>query len=1388
MDLRQQAENVAKAGRYGDSMLLHVNPVEMKGLRQSLPITRNPKTGQDEAFLPFLAPLMGSLLGSSLASAGLLGGLGTLAGGALGSGLVTYAQTGDLKKGILAGMTGYGLGKLAQGASAAAQGAQAADAATSAATNAAQVNALGGVDSAAVTGLNPGGGFAIDPSALADPTVAANVAKEVGSNTVQAGIEAARTGATQIGAQAAKDASMAQNLKTAFTNPQGNFAPMQGASALATGAMAPAAYIPAGVGMGGTGVIESQEAFAEMLKKNQEENEERKKRIQEEFEATQLANLQQIGGVPANFQTGGFTSMEDWEEQYRKDNPFPNKNGKAQAMAAEKWRDDFDKAKSSQEQLMFMQSFDPNVFDNGFNQGYGDFFDFGLGDFPIVGGDGFGGPGSIPGNPPVNTPVSQQLGFPGRPNIPGEFFTPGLNPEFGYLTGQISPSFTNPTYNQFTSPFDMAYQGFYAPQYNPSYNINPYASFDPYMASLPFMSIPQYQPPGTPPTPPPSVPPVRPPIDDPIDGPLFPPDDPPINPPIDVPPPITQPGGPGPIGDPGKQPPSDFGPPATGGGSGGLYDPMTDPRIYDLIQDQIDRRVEALGVPAEGFNTVTPRTDAEIQSLIDQSISGLPTPTYNENELIDRLRNQFVSYDRLPDVIPQPSVGANPFDASDIYGQLGELRGQLSSMPTGGGRTDAEIQALIDQSLSGYQPELPDFNPRSDEDIQGLINQSLAGLEQPNFRDDFMSINQRIDDLYNRPQFTPYDPSDLQEQFNTLSNQFGQLQGQFQGMPNFDEFARRSDIVPPNFDDQFMSINRRIDDLSQRPGFDPASLNLPDFSQFALRSDLAPQYDDADLRQQLGQLEGQFQGFQQGLPDFSQFAMQSDIVPQNFDDRFMSIDQQLSDLRAQPGFDDSSILDQLSSLQSGQAGLRQDFGNLQGQFQGFNQFDPSSLNLPDFSQFATQADLANIPQYNDQNILNQLGSLSQQQASFAQDLGNLQGQFGSLPDFSQFATQSQLPSMPDMSQYALQSQLFDPSGLQGQISGLSNRLDSIRPYDDSAILNSLSGLQGQFNNLPDFGQFAMRSDIPSYDFSNFARMSDIPTMPDMSQYALASQIPAMPDMSQYALASQIPTMPNMNNYVTQQNLQSALSPFGGMQNQLNQFGYDIAGLQGQYNALPDFSQYALATQIPDVSNFVTSSGLANTLGPYAFRSEIPQFSTGGSQPYVQQPPVQQFYPNYFNAEGGKTGYQEGGKVEVTEAVMSDPLTIDLISFIQGETDDNSIVETFIEKYGNEMFTAVREMILQQINPGAQTEGQIEGAGNGGMDDDIPMSIGADTSAAAVSQDEYIIPADVVAMAGDGSSDAGANKFDKLLDNIRQEKYGKKEQPKPLKGDLRSYMQ
>ena len=118
MDLKQQVQNVAAQGRYGDSMLLHVNPAEVRGLAQAVPLTINPQTGQPEAFLPFLAPIAGSLLGGSLLTG--VGGLSALGASALGSGLAQYAVTGDLKKGLLAGITGYGIGSALQAGSAAA--------------------------------------------------------------------------------------------------------------------------------------------------------------------------------------------------------------------------------------------------------------------------------------------------------------------------------------------------------------------------------------------------------------------------------------------------------------------------------------------------------------------------------------------------------------------------------------------------------------------------------------------------------------------------------------------------------------------------------------------------------------------------------------------------------------------------------------------------------------------------------------------------------------------------------------------------------------------------------------------------------------------------------------------------------------------------------------------------------------------------------------------------------------------------------------------------------------------------------------------------------------------------------------------------------------------
>ena len=96
------AQGIASLGRYGDSMLVHMNPKEVAGL-QSLAmahgtsLTINPKTGLPEAFV--LAPLIG--LGMKAA------GLNALQAG-LATGLLGWAITGDLGQGLMSGLGGFG--------------------------------------------------------------------------------------------------------------------------------------------------------------------------------------------------------------------------------------------------------------------------------------------------------------------------------------------------------------------------------------------------------------------------------------------------------------------------------------------------------------------------------------------------------------------------------------------------------------------------------------------------------------------------------------------------------------------------------------------------------------------------------------------------------------------------------------------------------------------------------------------------------------------------------------------------------------------------------------------------------------------------------------------------------------------------------------------------------------------------------------------------------------------------------------------------------------------------------------------------------------------------------------------------------------------------------
>jgi hypothetical protein len=75
-------------------------------------------------------------------------------------------------------------------------------------------------------------------------------------------------------------------------------------------------------------------------------------------------------------------------------------------------------------------------------------------------------------------------------------------------------------------------------------------------------------------------------------------------------------------------------------------------------------------------------------------------------------------------------------------------------------------------------------------------------------------------------------------------------------------------------------------------------------------------------------------------------------------------------------------------------------------------------------------------------------------------------------------------------------------------------------------------------------------------------------------------------------------------------------------------------------------------------------------------------------------------------------------------------------------------------------------------------GKIAQGPGGGLDDLIPTSIEG-RRAAALSDGEFVIPADVVSMMGDGSSNAGARRLYDLVKSVRQHKTGTDDQAGPL---------
>ena len=163
-------------------------------------------------------------------------------------------------------------------------------------------------------------------------------------------------------------------------------------------------------------------------------------------------------------------------------------------------------------------------------------------------------------------------------------------------------------------------------------------------------------------------------------------------------------------------------------------------------------------------------------------------------------------------------------------------------------------------------------------------------------------------------------------------------------------------------------------------------------------------------------------------------------------------------------------------------------------------------------------------------------------------------------------------------------------------------------------------------------------------------------------------------------------------------------------------------------------------------------------------------------------------------------YAEGGNLEadimpmdagiggMTETGMNDKeLISSAIDVLQGEiiepNQQRVILAQFVQEFGQD---ALQDLI-QKVQSGeiplipSEGDGMVKGAGDG-MDDMIPANLEGDQDV-LLSDGEFVVPADVVSGIGNGSSDAGANKLEDMMDRVRELRTGGKTQPPDIPDEM-----
>ena len=256
---------------------------------------------------------------------------------------------------------------------------------------------------------------------------------------------------------------------------------------------------------------------------------------------------------------------------------------------------------------------------------------------------------------------------------------------------------------------------------------------------------------------------------------------------------------------------------------------------------------------------------------------------------------------------------------------------------------------------------------------------------------------------------------------------------------------------------------------------------------------------------------------------------------------------------------------------------------------------------------------------------------------------------------------------------------------------------------------------------------------------------------------------------------------------------------GQMANNVQQgFGQlgNEAGRSAVYNALPTGTLPATAT--PIVASMMEPKN-AEGLTPEEYKRKYPELTLSddfrGSSPTRPNPYYRPAGMGYaqgglmdlntmpgisFDDAAGVDAYAAGGIADAKKkkATRTSAAKLAAMSPLEAGLAQLNNARAMAQMRGD---VAMPKRSMEDLGVVNAAKGRYLKGDGDGMSDSIPATING-RQPARLADGEFVVPADVVSHLGNGSSDAGAKKLYKMMDNIRVARTGKKKQARAVKAD------